>query len=840
MKKLKKIFKIFSIAFVLLLALVIALPFLIPIERYKPLIIEKIEENINGKVAIGKIAVRVFPFIGLKLNDVVVTNLPKSSFKGATIVKLPRFDFRVHLKSLLYFKVIASLKMDKPELYFTTLASGKSNIDDLLKPLAAGPVPLPFVSIKVGTAPAFIFFKSRGAVTEGPLIAPPALQSPSALSLGPVRPPADRGFSFQTAHAQEPEKPKTSSGSPLDELPVTIVVTAIEIDEAKVTVTDRATQEPPLVLNDLNVKITNIKLQDPSAPITFQIGTKIFGSKKENISIKGQALVDLAKKNAELKDTNLLIAGSPIHLAAKIEDYEVKQSITLSLNAPTFTFASIDAMAPAALKSLPPGASVGGSMGIKVNANGTAKNMQATGELNLLNTVIGFEPMFKKKAGQIFKVNLDALYQPTLLTIKAITLSILNDAIITSGTVGLTGNQNIELGMDSKALHIQELLSLSPANAALPVTGTPSMEINVNGSGKAPDKMNVDGNLVAKKMTYEKYVLDNLAAHFRYSGESQIANLMNLDFDMFGGHIFGAANVNLAPEKIPWSFDFRLSDIDIEQVLISVGEVRDVLTGRGGMNVVAKGIGTETVDIKKTITGNGQLSLRDGTFKSANITKGVLSPKTLGALQTGLGLVGSNITIPPALTKYTDTSFKNLEASFTIVNGLIQIPNVQLAQTDYTIAMSGTVDLDLQMNMEGNFAMSPESSSQFIRDERVRPYLVNDNAQFVMPFRITGPITNPNVEPDASFIGDAAKRAIGGVAKDQAKKLADEARQKVEQKAREEIAKQQAALQQKAAEQAKAAAGKAAQQAAQKAAQDKAAASAKDKASGAIKGLFGR
>src|SRR3989338_5582329 len=119
----KKKLKITVSILFLLFVLILVVPFLIPIDRYKPFIIQKIEENMNGEVEIGHIGLRLIPFIGLKLEDVSVANKADSPFQGAAMVKLPRFDFRIQLKSLLFYRVIASLHMDKPEVTFTKLAN---------------------------------------------------------------------------------------------------------------------------------------------------------------------------------------------------------------------------------------------------------------------------------------------------------------------------------------------------------------------------------------------------------------------------------------------------------------------------------------------------------------------------------------------------------------------------------------------------------------------------------------------------------------------------------------------------------------------------------------------
>ncbi|MBX7206326.1 MAG: membrane assembly protein AsmA [Bacteroidia bacterium] len=134
----KKFIKIFAIVFVVLLAALIALPFL-----FKDKIVNAIKiaanENLNAKVSfnndISLSLIKGFPNLSLGIDELCVANL--APFEGDTLAYLKNFSATVDLMSVLKGDQIKIKKifLDEAKVHVIVLKDGKANYD-ITKPSA--------------------------------------------------------------------------------------------------------------------------------------------------------------------------------------------------------------------------------------------------------------------------------------------------------------------------------------------------------------------------------------------------------------------------------------------------------------------------------------------------------------------------------------------------------------------------------------------------------------------------------------------------------------------------------------------------------------------------------
>jgi len=134
MKIIKKILKITGITFIILLALLIALPFI-----FKAQIIEmaktEINNNLNAKVDFGKIDLGIFhsfPNLNLDLNNLIIIGV--NEFEKDTLVKFDKLSTELDLFSVFGDNIkIKGIKLDNPNIHIRVLKGGKANWD-IMKP----------------------------------------------------------------------------------------------------------------------------------------------------------------------------------------------------------------------------------------------------------------------------------------------------------------------------------------------------------------------------------------------------------------------------------------------------------------------------------------------------------------------------------------------------------------------------------------------------------------------------------------------------------------------------------------------------------------------------------
>src|SRR5512143_1275869 len=123
----KKILIGLLLVVVLLVAAVVAIPFLIPTETVKNRIIAAVEERTGRTLVIaGPVKLSVFPRLAVQLNDVALSNAPGG--RADALVRLQDLDVRVALLPLLTGAVeVDRFVLRQPVVHLEVDAAGRPN-----------------------------------------------------------------------------------------------------------------------------------------------------------------------------------------------------------------------------------------------------------------------------------------------------------------------------------------------------------------------------------------------------------------------------------------------------------------------------------------------------------------------------------------------------------------------------------------------------------------------------------------------------------------------------------------------------------------------------------------
>jgi len=156
-----------GIAAVVLIALVLVVPALVNVNRYRPRVIAYLQEKTGKQVEIGRLGLTVFP-LTLHIDDFGVKNPP--IFPAGYIVKVKRIDAELSVGALLHRQVaIKSLKLEDPVLNLTSDPDGPWNFEN------------PQAKVSENTFPLVVI--TTVEITRGQVIASNLLPSDAA---GPV------------------------------------------------------------------------------------------------------------------------------------------------------------------------------------------------------------------------------------------------------------------------------------------------------------------------------------------------------------------------------------------------------------------------------------------------------------------------------------------------------------------------------------------------------------------------------------------------------------------------------------------------------------------------------
>ena len=156
-----------GIAALLLLALILVVPALINVERYRPHVISYLQEKTGKQVEIGRLSLTFFP-IAIHIDHFGVKNPP--IFPRGYVVQVARIDAELSVGAFLHRQVaIKSLVLESPILNLTSDPDGPWNFEN------------PQAKVSQNTFPLGVI--SRVQIKRGKLVASNLLSSDAA---GPI------------------------------------------------------------------------------------------------------------------------------------------------------------------------------------------------------------------------------------------------------------------------------------------------------------------------------------------------------------------------------------------------------------------------------------------------------------------------------------------------------------------------------------------------------------------------------------------------------------------------------------------------------------------------------
>jgi uncharacterized protein involved in outer membrane biogenesis len=133
-----------GIAAILLGSLILAVPALVNVDRYRPEVISYLHEKLGKQVEIGRLSLTLFP-VSIHVDDFGVKNPP--IFPPGYIVKIAHADAALDVGALLHRRVvIKSIVLDNPVLHLTSDPDGPWNFENPQATASQATFPLGVIS----------------------------------------------------------------------------------------------------------------------------------------------------------------------------------------------------------------------------------------------------------------------------------------------------------------------------------------------------------------------------------------------------------------------------------------------------------------------------------------------------------------------------------------------------------------------------------------------------------------------------------------------------------------------------------------------------------------------
>lgn len=129
---LKKIFATIVGLFLIMVAAAVVLPLVVDVDKYRPLIVQKANENLNGELKLGKLSLSLWGQIRINIEELLLEDQ-----KDKTVVAVKDAYFHLPFVSILSGAPEVVLRMKQPEINIVKDASGTYNVMKLVKELPA-------------------------------------------------------------------------------------------------------------------------------------------------------------------------------------------------------------------------------------------------------------------------------------------------------------------------------------------------------------------------------------------------------------------------------------------------------------------------------------------------------------------------------------------------------------------------------------------------------------------------------------------------------------------------------------------------------------------------------
>jgi len=298
--------------------------------------------------------------------------------------------------------------------------------------------------------------------------------------------------------------------------------------------------------------------------------------------------------------------------------------------------------------------------------------------------------------------------------------------------------QSIRFGLAVDRLDIDSYMGTARGKAAAS-GGAPAAGAEVPIDLSALKGLNLKGglkidHLVASNVKMEKVSLGIQAAGGKVEVDPLSASL-------YQGNLKGSASVNAGTNR--FTLKGQLGGVAIGPLLRDALN-NNLLEGRGNFALDVQTGGTTVSAMKKALSGNANLALRDSSLKGVNLDE---------LLRKARSLRGSNPPAEQGATPADRTDFTELAATFVIKNGVAH--NDDLSAKSPLLRLAGSGDIDIGANSIDYLikaSVVASSGGQGGKD-------LAELRGVTVPVKITGPLDAPRFRADlGAAVGDAVKQ----------------------------------------------------------------------------------
>jgi AsmA protein len=277
--------------------------------------------------------------------------------------------------------------------------------------------------------------------------------------------------------------------------------------------------------------------------------------------------------------------------------------------------------------------------------------------------------------------------------------------------------------------------------------------------------VDVAGTIQIDKVVKGPFVATNFRAKTALERGAFVLHDASANF--FGGRVDASGTrVDLAPEVPSWNLHSKLEAVDLGSALQTLAGKAPLL-GKLDGTLALDGSGVEWASLRKALTGQGAVSVKEGTLTTAD-----LGGEVLGAVSTGLRALGKSSAASALAGAGGKTQLRDLAAQFTVKDGAMALSKpLSFGAPFGGASLGGKVGLDGALGLEGTASVPKEVLARVVGSGLPLP------AALQVPLSLGGSLGSPSVSVNA-------QQAVAGLVQGAVKGKAQELQNKAEGEAK--------------------------------------------------------
>jgi AsmA protein len=703
MKIVKVLFSLFTIAILLIIVAVIAIPQFVDPNDYKGQISTAIKDKTGLDVSInGDLSLSIFPWIGIKTGHIVLSQ-PKAILRSnpnvGALADIAAADIKVKLKPLFSRQVeIDTILLQAPRIELITDKTGNNSLDTL--------------SATSNSTPSSNNTPNNTSTNNTPNNTDNQTKAAVALTVAGIK--ITDGYILiddqlnKTRH--ELKALTISSGNILGGQPAPLAISAIVNTGDLAPIQLTLNTQLHLDTNSLNLAIRDLSLavQQENNTLNTAVG---------NIIYQHAAAI------AQISNSQLTGSTNAIPFSVNIPKITVDNNKTI-VNIPTLSAESLDVNLSGNLQIR------NWNKMIMVLGNIQAAPFNAKSLLKKL--AIDYVPSHKnalEKVAIASKFNVT----PRGLSLQNTSINIDNSQLEGSVAVVNFSQPVYQFDLSLNQINIDHYLPPTETNTQ---NSTPAADISPAAALAAPivllNEINANGVFRAKKITASNMVLEN--SHITVVSNTNTV-VITPAIDLYQGKLNGTITLqrNLKNSAKPsLSLVTQLSKVNLEP-LLTAAEITDQFSGIGNLST---NIIVSEQNGKPSSKGTIIISASDGAIKGIDIKK------ILDDAQVTIDkLRGKNVT-EKTTTETDSTRFAEMSATLLLDNDIITNNDLSIKAPAFRVTGDGTVNIEKQtVDYLTTVVVVNTNTGQGGKD-------ADSLKGLKLPVRFTGPLADPKYKID--------------------------------------------------------------------------------------------